>query len=169
MEAPLLPAQQGGPAIGGNAAAVDPTGPAAVDPFVATFGRFQLKMFALAGGTAALMSAWIMLPVFINPVLRARYPEDFTSCPGAMGQREPAVCLAASPPACCTERLAALGSFFFLGWASRLRDCHFADALSPSLLKHRPKVEWGCSRMTASPTAQAGPLARRSPPWWRTG
>ena len=31
--------------------------------------------------------------------------------------------------------------------------CHFADALSPSLLKHVLKGDGGCSRMTASPTA----------------
>ena len=43
-----------------------------------------------------------------------------------------------------------------LGWtgsSSRRPDCHFADALSPSLLKHLPKVE-GCSRITVSPTAR---------------
>ena len=37
---------------------------------------------------------------------------------------------------------------------SHWRDCHFADALSPSPLKRLLKVEeGGCSRMTVSPTA----------------
>ena len=37
---------------------------------------------------------------------------------------------------------------------SHWRDfCHFADALSPPLLKDLTKVEGGCSRMTVSPTA----------------
>ena len=36
---------------------------------------------------------------------------------------------------------------------SHWRDCHFDDALSPSLLKHVRKVEGGCSRMAVSPTA----------------
>ena len=42
------------------------------------------------------------------------------------------------------------------GGDSHWRDCHFADALPPSRLKHRLEVEGGCSRMTeVSPTAQA--------------
>ena len=36
------------------------------------------------------------------------------------------------------------------GHSSRRRDCHFADALSPSLLKAPAKGRGGCSRMTVS-------------------
>ena len=42
---------------------------------------------------------------------------------------------------------------------SRRRDCHFADALSPSILKQLLMVEGGCSRMKVSPTAKAHPNA----------
>ena len=34
------------------------------------------------------------------------------------------------------------------------RDCHFADALSPSLLKHLLQIDGGVSRMTVSTTAK---------------
>ena len=48
---------------------------------------------------------------------------------------------------------------------SHWRDCHFADALSPSLLKHLLKTEGGCSRMTVSPMASpSGVVARRVHP-----
>ena len=40
------------------------------------------------------------------------------------------------------------------GANSRRRDCHFADALSPSPLKDLLNVEGGCSRLTVSPTAR---------------
>ena len=49
------------------------------------------------------------------------------------------------------------------GDSSHWRDCHFADAPSPSLLKHLLKVEGGCSRMTVSP------MARRQRGWDRLG
>ena len=45
-------------------------------------------------------------------------------------------------------------------------DCHFDEALSPSLLKHLLEVEGGYSRMTVSPTAIATEpveLARAEP------
>ena len=42
--------------------------------------------------------------------------------------------------------------------------CHFADALSPSLLKHLLKEEGGCSRMKFSPTALGLNLLRRLEP-----
>ena len=41
-----------------------------------------------------------------------------------------------------------------VGLTSRRRDCHFDDTPCLSLLKHLLKVEGGCSRMTASPTAR---------------
>ena len=43
---------------------------------------------------------------------------------------------------------------------SRRQDCHFADALSPSLLIHLLTVEGGGSRMTVSPTARDAPRVR---------
>ena len=45
-------------------------------------------------------------------------------------------------------------SLFEAGITSRRRDCHFAGTFSSSLLKRLLKVEGGCSRMTASPTAR---------------
>ena len=44
---------------------------------------------------------------------------------------------------------------FWCRQTSRRRDCHFADALSPSLLIHLLKVGGGCSRMTVSSMAKA--------------
>ena len=43
-----------------------------------------------------------------------------------------------------------------VGWASRRRGCHFADAPSPCLLKHLLQGRGDCSRMTVSPTARLG-------------
>ena len=49
-------------------------------------------------------------------------------------------------------------SVLFTGGSSHWRDCHFADALSPSILKHLLKGG-GCSRMTElSPTGAGGSL-----------
>ena len=58
------------------------------------------------------------------------------------------------PPCACIYRWPSASSG---GAISQWRDCHFADAPSPSLLKHPLKVRgwgWGGSRMTASPTAR---------------
>eukprot|EP01050_Picozoa_sp_SAG11_P012064 SAG11_NODE_1318_length_5212_cov_3.462351_8_plen_399_part_00 len=81
------------PSISATGAATDPT--AFVDAFLQErFGLFQLKIFALAGGTGAMMAGWIMLPVFVDPMLQLRDPATFSE-----------------------KRLATLGSLFFLGWA----------------------------------------------------
>ena len=61
----------------------------------------------------------------------------------------------------CHRAVKALVRLNAAGPPSHWRDCHFADATSPSLLKHLLKVEGGCSRMTElSPAAQVveGPL-----------
>ena len=53
-------------------------------------------------------------------------------------------------------RIVALGFTAYRrdGWNSHCREfCYFADALSPSLLKHLLKAEGGCGGMTAAPTA----------------
>ena len=55
----------------------------------------------------------------------------------------------------CHRAVKALVRLNAAGPPSHWRDCHFADATSPSLLKHLLKVEGGCSRMTElSPTAR---------------
>ena len=49
---------------------------------------------------------------------------------------------------------------------SHWRDCHFADALSLSPLKHLLKVEGGASRMTVSPTANGHRCCGHSTVTW---
>jgi hypothetical protein len=78
------------PAAGGEGH-VDP---AAVDPFVASWGRFQWKIFGIAGGTGASFAGWILLPVFVDPMLQSWDGGVFTK-----------------------GRTALLGSLFFAGWA----------------------------------------------------
>ena len=91
--APLLRGARPSDAVQAEAAPRPPQA-AAVDRFIDRFGLFQWKVCAVVGAMVYGPAGWIMLPVFVNPLLTDAAPETFTA-----------------------DRLALLGSLFFAGWA----------------------------------------------------
>ena len=98
--------------------------------------RMTVSPTAIGGGYATASGGVGSLPcAFRSPRAQITTPQKTTvDCAIPADRRYPA-----EPPR---------------GTTSRRRDCHFTDALSPSLLKHQLKGEGGCSRMTVSPTAR---------------
>ena len=104
----------------------------------------------LVGGVIALLL--LFCPGLLLPLRRNEYaPMQLSACEGFINYKgDHNLSIAMDSP---------------MGLTCRRRDCHFADVPSPCLLKHLLNGEWGCSRMTASPTArpdrpehQAGPV-----------